>query len=56
MKDETLERIWRSRDAIAKRCAYDPHKLVRYLQKRAEAREAEQRRSPDTKTAPAVPR
>ena len=31
MKDETLERVWKSRDAIAKRCDYDPHKLVKSL-------------------------
>lgn len=32
MKDETLERIWKQRQAISERCGYDSHKLVRYYQ------------------------
>ena len=36
MKDETLERIWKQRQAISERCGYDSHKLVRYYQKRSQ--------------------
>jgi len=41
MKDQPLERIWKSRDAISKRCGYDPHRLVRYLQQRKKDRQTE---------------
>ncbi len=34
MKDETLERIWKQRQAISERCGYDSRKLVAYYQKR----------------------
>ena len=34
MKDETLERIWKSRKAIAAKCDYDSRKLVKYYQQR----------------------
>ena len=47
MKDEVLERIWKSRETIAKRCDYDSHKLVRYLQERQKRREAEEEGTPD---------
>lgn len=50
MRDQTLERIWESREAIAKRCGYDAHQLVRFLQKRREARKAED--GPDDATTP----
>jgi len=36
MRDETLERIWKQRQAISERCDYDSHKLVRYYQKRSQ--------------------
>ena len=32
MKDEALERVWKSRDIISRRCGYDTHKLVKYYQ------------------------
>ena len=34
MKDEALERVWKSRKAISSRCDYDPRKLVKYYQQR----------------------
>ncbi|MBN1901741.1 hypothetical protein JW926_10500 [Candidatus Sumerlaeota bacterium] len=43
MKDQTLERIWKNREAISRRCAYDPHRLVKYLQQRKKERDAELR-------------
>ena len=47
MKDEVLERIWKSREAIARRCDYDSHKLVRYFQERQKSRETEDEGTPD---------
>ena len=47
MKDEVLERIWKSREAIAKRCDYDSHKLVRYLQERQKRRKTEEEGTPN---------
>ena len=34
MTDPTLERIWKSRKAIAERCDFDSKKLVKYIQER----------------------
>jgi len=56
MKDPTLERIWKSREAIARKCGYDSHRLVRYLQQRQKDREAEQRLAPDRDSAAAPSR
>ncbi|MCK5804233.1 MAG: hypothetical protein KAI66_15455 [Lentisphaeria bacterium] len=36
MKDEALERVWKSRKAISARCGFDSHQLVKYYQKRRE--------------------
>ena len=47
MKDLTLERIWRSRKAIAEKCGYDSRRLVKFLQDRQSKREAENRNAPD---------
>ena len=47
MKDEALERVWASREAISRRCGYDSRRLVRYLQQRKERREAGQPLAPD---------
>lgn len=47
MKDEVLERVWRSRKAIAERCGYDSRRLVKYMQDRQKKREAEQADAPD---------
>jgi len=38
MKDETLERVWKSRKAISARCDFDAHKLVKYYQTRKKTR------------------
>lgn len=38
MKDEVLERIWKSRKAIAAQCDFDTRKLVKFYQERAAAR------------------
>lgn len=38
MKDETLEQIWKQRQAISERCGYDSHKLVRYYQECSKTR------------------
>jgi len=51
MKDEALERIWKSRDAISRRCGYDSRRLVKYLQERKKHREAEQVAAPDRDSA-----
>jgi len=56
MKDKPLERIWKSRDAISKRCGYDPLRLVRYLQQRKKNRQAEQRLTPNLGSATAPSR
>jgi hypothetical protein len=53
MKDEALERVWASREAISKRCGYDSRRLVRYLQQRKERREAEPPLAPDRGSATA---
>lgn len=34
MTDSTLQRVWDSREAISRRCAFDPIKLVQYYQSR----------------------
>ena len=34
MIDSTLQRVWNSREAISRRCAFDSHKLVQYYQSR----------------------
>ena len=47
MKDEALERVWASREAISRRCGYDSRRLVRYLQQRKERREAGPPLAPD---------
>ena len=39
MKDEALERVWKSRKAISSRCDYDPRKLVTYYQERKKKKE-----------------
>lgn len=41
MKDETLERVWKARKSIAKKCGFDSHKLVKYFQKRTKERHVE---------------
>ena len=41
MKDPTLERVWRSRDVIAKKCGYDSRKLVKFLQEQQRTRKGE---------------
>lgn len=56
MKDEALEQIWKSRDAISKRCDYDAHKLVRYFQQRKKTRDSEPRLTPNRDAAAAPPR
>jgi len=38
MKDETLERIWRQRQAISERNDNNSRKLVSYYQKRSQAK------------------
>ena len=47
MKDETIERVWRSREAISRACGFESRRLVRYLQGRCKEREAARRRAPD---------
>ena len=42
MKDETLERVWRSRKAIASRCGNDSRRLVSFLQERERKCRSEQ--------------
>jgi hypothetical protein len=32
MKDETLQRVWDSREAISRRCDFDSRKLVKFYQ------------------------
>jgi len=34
MTDSTLQRVWDSREAISRRCAFDSRKLVQYYQSR----------------------
>lgn len=34
MIDPTLQRVWDSREAISRRCAFDSRKLVQYYQSR----------------------
>ena len=34
MKDETLERVWKSRAAISTRCGFDARQLVTFYQQR----------------------
>lgn len=36
MKDLTLEHIWKSREAISRRCDYDSKKLVQFYQQSKE--------------------
>lgn len=38
MKDEALERVWKSRRTISARCDFDAHKLVKYYQERRKAK------------------
>ena len=45
MKDEALERVWRSRRAISERCGHDSRRLVKYLQQRQTRRRVEQTKS-----------
>ena len=56
MKDEALERIWSNREAISRRCGYDPQGLVRYLQQRKKDREAEPRPARNRGSPAAPPR
>jgi hypothetical protein len=56
MKDQPLERIWKSRDTISKRCGYDPRRLVRYMQQRKKDRLAEQRLAANRGSATTTPR
>ena len=50
MKDETLERVWKTRKSIAKKCGFDSHKLVKYFQKRTKERHVEPVTTRDDKT------
>jgi len=48
MKDETLERIWKSRKRISARCDFDSHKLVKYYQDRQKSKVNQEKQSSET--------
>jgi len=41
MSDPTLERVWKARETISKRCGFDSHKLVHYYQTRKQRKSAD---------------
>ena len=41
MKDEALEKIWKTRESISAECGFDSRRIVKYLQERTKKRNDE---------------